>query len=85
MKSPKFYPTEFDIYASQPVSHLLIFRIKGTPNEKCWPGVSDLPEYDPNFTCHRIKSLRRVCPYLGKQGLDLLEVCFNPVVVVDMG
>lgn len=33
-----------------------IFRLMGTPSERSWPGISQFPEYKPNFWCmpHRI-------------------------------
>lgn len=49
-------------------------RILGTPTEKTWPGVSQLPDYKPNFPSWSGEGLRKAVPQLDNNGLDLLEV-----------
>lgn len=45
----------------------------GTPDERVWPGVTSLPEFQQDvFPQWRAKQLRDVCPALDAQGLDLL-------------
>lgn len=50
-----------------------IFRVMGTPNERVWPGVSNLPDYAKHFPQWRPKNLREIIPELGEHGIDLLE------------
>jgi serine/threonine protein kinase len=50
-----------------------IFRILGTPNEKIWPGVSELPDYKPTFPQWKASDLKQVVPNLCDHGLDLLK------------
>lgn len=53
-----------------------IFRLLGTPNEDIWPGVSSLPDYKENFPIWSSGDLRKTCPTLDENGLDLLRVGF---------
>uniref|UniRef100_A0A0G4F533 Cyclin-dependent kinase 2 homolog n=1 Tax=Chromera velia CCMP2878 TaxID=1169474 RepID=A0A0G4F533_9ALVE len=52
-----------------------IFRLRGTPTEESWPGVTELPEFRSTFPKwrdvlpERLSSLR---PVLGESGCDLL-------------
>ena len=39
-----------------------------------WPGVSELQEYKPSFPSWSGKALSTVCPTIGKEGCDLLQV-----------
>lgn len=57
-----------------------IFRILGTPTDSSWPGVSELPDYKPNFPKWSGKPLTTVCPSLGPLGCDLLQemLIYNP-------
>lgn len=58
-----------------------IFRHLGTPNEKLWPGVSQLPDYKDVFPQWPALPIQRCCPDgLDNQGLDLLRQMFiyNP-------
>lgn len=58
-----------------------IFRSLGTPNEKLWPGVSQLPDYKAVFPQWPSGSIERICPTgLDNKGLDLLGKMFiyNP-------
>ncbi|KAJ7602453.1 kinase-like domain-containing protein [Mycena polygramma] len=50
-----------------------IFRIMGTPNEGCWPGVETLPDYKPTFPQWSAQDLARVVPGLDKDGIDMLQ------------
>jgi len=50
-----------------------IFRIMGTPNELCWPGVSLLPDYQGKMPIWRPKILEDVLPDCGPQEIDLVE------------
>ena len=57
--------------------HYMLFeihRILGTPTEKTWPGVSQLPDYKTNFPRWSGEGLRKAVPQLDNNGLDLLEV-----------
>lgn len=49
--------------------------ILGTPTAKEWPGVMELPDYNPNFPQHRGRDLAEVVPGLDPLGVDLLKVC----------
>jgi len=51
---------------------LKIFQILGTPTEKEWPGMVDLPEYRPNYTIYKGQSLAKLIS-LNQSGLDLLQ------------
>jgi negative regulator of PHO system len=52
---------------------LRIFKLRGTPNEACWPHVSELPEYKLNFPVYPPVSLTTRVPTIDALGLDLLE------------
>ena len=49
-----------------------IFRLMGTPSERSWPGISQYPEYKPNFQHYATQSLSMILPQIDVQGLDLL-------------
>jgi len=52
---------------------LCIFKILGTPDEKSWPGVTELPEWaNTDFPKYKPTSLREICLTLEPQGHDLL-------------
>lgn len=58
-----------------------IFRVLRTPNEKTWPGISQLPDYKntfPNWTNYTLESQVK---NIDKLGLDLLRemLIYNPV------
>ena len=58
-----------------------IFRSLGTPNEKLWPGVSQLPDFKPVFPKWPPLPISRCVPEgLNENGLDLLKQMFvyNP-------
>ncbi|KAK6097821.1 Cyclin-dependent kinase 11B [Batrachochytrium dendrobatidis] len=51
-----------------------IFKLLGTPTEKTWPGVSDLPlSKTVNFQRQLCVGLRSTFPYLPEDGLDLMS------------
>jgi serine/threonine protein kinase len=55
-----------------------IFQVLGTPNERNWPGVRDLPDYRGNFPAFPAQRLERFVRLLREApeprlGLDLLE------------
>ncbi|KAJ7956079.1 Kinase family protein [Quillaja saponaria] len=58
-----------------------IFRTLGTPDEKIWPGVSELPGFKANFVKHSYNLLRKKfpatsftgSPVLSELGFDLLN------------
>lgn len=50
-----------------------IFRLMGTPSERSWPGISQLPEYKPNFHVYATQDLRLILPQIDQVGLDLLS------------
>lgn len=49
-----------------------IFRLMGTPSERSWPGISQFPEYKPNFPVYPTQDLRQILPQIDQLGLDLL-------------
>ncbi|KAI8807081.1 kinase-like domain-containing protein [Cladochytrium replicatum] len=51
---------------------LSIFKILGTPDEKTWPKVAELPEYKSDFPVHARTSLETLLPKLDALGIDLL-------------
>lgn len=50
-----------------------IFRLMGTPSERSWPGISQFPEYKPNFHVYATQDLRQLLPQIDQLGLDLLS------------
>ena len=50
-----------------------IFRLLGTPNEKVWPGVSKLPDYNPEFPKWPAQKLTKSCGPLESQAVDMLR------------
>jgi serine/threonine protein kinase len=50
-----------------------IFRTLGTPTEETWPGVSQLPDYKPNFPKWKPQPLDKIVPQADHQALDLLS------------
>nr|KAJ3419866.1 cyclin-dependent kinase 5 [Polyrhizophydium stewartii] len=49
-----------------------IFRLLGTPDEKSWPRVVELPEYKPDFPIFQASRLDVLFPKLTPEGSDLL-------------
>jgi serine/threonine protein kinase len=50
-----------------------IFRLMGTPSERSWPGISQFPEYKPNFQVFATQDLRLILPSVDPIGLNLLS------------
>ncbi|EEQ88471.1 negative regulator of the PHO system [Blastomyces dermatitidis] len=50
-----------------------IFRLMGTPSERSWPGISQFPEYKPNFPVYATQDLSLILPQIDPLGLDLLN------------
>ncbi|XP_065665221.1 cyclin-dependent kinase 2 isoform X2 [Hydra vulgaris] len=50
-----------------------VFRVLGTPNEKVWPGVTDLKEFKSDFPKWRPQPFQAFLPMLDENGIDLLE------------
>mmetsp|Transcript_1794 Transcript_1794/g.2546 ORF Transcript_1794/g.2546 Transcript_1794/m.2546 type:complete len:307 (-) Transcript_1794:59-979(-) len=57
-----------------------IFKIRGTPTDKIWPALKELPEYDADFPKYPAKDIKSVVPNLDDEGYDLLEkmLCYDP-------
>ncbi|KAK6435969.1 negative regulator of the PHO system [Oleoguttula sp. CCFEE 5521] len=51
---------------------LKIFRLMGTPSERSWPGISQFPEYKPNWPVYATQELRAILPSVDSAGLQLL-------------
>lgn len=49
-----------------------IFQVLGTPNERTWPGVSQLPEFVSTFPTWHPQDLSKFVPNLEPLGVDLL-------------
>eukprot|EP00123_Amoebidium_parasiticum_P001422 comp12503_c0_seq1/m.7461 comp12503_c0_seq1/g.7461 ORF comp12503_c0_seq1/g.7461 comp12503_c0_seq1/m.7461 type:complete len:296 (-) comp12503_c0_seq1:468-1355(-) len=49
-----------------------VFKVLGTPNEETWPGVSELPDFNPSFPQNRPKPLNTIVSNLCPAGYDLL-------------
>jgi len=58
-----------------------IFRTLGTPNEKMWPGVSSLPDFNRSFPKWPKKSLKKIVPNIDRHGQDLFQqlMQYDPV------
>jgi negative regulator of PHO system len=50
-----------------------IFRIMGTPTERSWPGIMQLPEYKPTFQMYATQDLRNILQAIDPTGIDLLQ------------
>ncbi|OAA54424.1 negative regulator of the PHO system [Cordyceps fumosorosea ARSEF 2679] len=53
-----------------------IFRIMGTPTERTWPGIMQLPEYGDKFDkfqMYATQDLRNLLPAIDPTGIDLLQ------------
>lgn len=61
-----------------------IHRTLGTPDERLWPGVAELPDYKSSFPKWPVQNLLQVIPALSQPGADLLQVlitvCFPHLV-----
>mmetsp|Transcript_1589 Transcript_1589/g.4335 ORF Transcript_1589/g.4335 Transcript_1589/m.4335 type:complete len:304 (+) Transcript_1589:159-1070(+) len=49
-----------------------IFRHLGTPTTRQWPGIVELPEYQPDFPKYEGRPVHTLCPVLDPLGLSLL-------------
>jgi cyclin-dependent kinase len=52
---------------------LRIFKVLGTPTERSWPTIVNLPEYRKDFPVFEAVSLGTLLPRLNPAGLNLLE------------
>jgi hypothetical protein len=52
----------------------LIFSVLGTPDDKIWPGVSELPDFKPDFPQWPVVPLESIVTTLDPLGIDLLKV-----------
>lgn len=50
-----------------------IFRLRGTPNEELWPGITQLKDWKPSFPQWRRLPLEETLPTLCPEGIDLLS------------
>lgn len=50
-----------------------IFKIMGTPDDKIWPGITELPDYKPDFPVHPTQKITSIVPGLDEDGYDLLS------------
>lgn len=50
-----------------------IFKVLGTPTEESWPGLSQLPDYKPDFPKYESVSLSSCVPKLEDAGIELLS------------
>ena len=49
-----------------------IFRLRGTPNEEMWPGITSLKDWSSNFPKWHRQPLETTLPTLCSEGVDLL-------------
>ncbi|KAF9108217.1 Cyclin-dependent kinase catalytic subunit [Mortierella sp. AM989] len=50
-----------------------IFKIRGTPNERIWPGVQELKDWKSSFPQWGREPMGNVLPQLSPDGLDLIS------------
>jgi len=64
-----------------------IFRLLATPNEEVWPGVTQLPDYEPTFPQWPKQSIACLVPHLEESGMDLLSrtLTYDPEQSVSFG
>ncbi|KAJ7230665.1 Pkinase-domain-containing protein [Mycena pura] len=57
-----------------------IFKILGTPNEECWPGVQTLSDFKTTFPQWSSQPLTSVVTVLDRDAIDLLQdmLTYNP-------
>lgn len=57
-----------------------VFRLRGTPNESVWPGVTSLSDFKTTFPQWSPKPLSEAVPGLDEYGLDLLDqlITYDP-------
>jgi len=52
---------------------LKIFKVRGTPNEKTWPKVIELPDWKPDFPVFPPIPLNSLFPQMSQNAIDLLS------------
>ncbi|TPX33827.1 hypothetical protein SmJEL517_g03328 [Synchytrium microbalum] len=52
---------------------LRIFKVLGTPDEKSWPKIAELPDYKTDFPIYAKQPLDALVPKLDPSGIDLLS------------
>ncbi|ODQ79850.1 hypothetical protein BABINDRAFT_8043 [Babjeviella inositovora NRRL Y-12698] len=52
---------------------LKIFRLMGTPSERSWPGISQLPNFKQNFKAFLPQDLRVIIPNMEPLAFNLLQ------------
>jgi len=50
-----------------------IFQALGTPTEKEWPGIKELPDFKEDYPKYPLQSLKSIIPGLDADGYDLLS------------
>eukprot|EP00812_Abedinium_dasypus_P011500 NODE_5057_length_615_cov_779.405357.p1 GENE.NODE_5057_length_615_cov_779.405357~~NODE_5057_length_615_cov_779.405357.p1 ORF type:complete len:138 (-),score=36.00 NODE_5057_length_615_cov_779.405357:201-572(-) len=50
-----------------------IFKIMGTPTEKIWPTITELPDWKPDFPQYEPQTWSTIVPTLDASGVDLLR------------
>ncbi|KAG0366366.1 Cyclin-dependent kinase 3, partial [Gamsiella multidivaricata] len=50
-----------------------IFRLRGTPTEDMWPGITSLKDWKPTFPQWHRQALEKSLPTLCPEGVDLLD------------
>ena len=53
-----------------------IFKVLGTPDEKSWVGVAELPDWRTDFPKHRRLDISKLVPGLDAKGHQLLKVIY---------
>lgn len=62
-----------------------IFRTFGTPDEKIWPGVSQLPDYKSMFPQWDARNLKEVVPNFDDDARDLFSVlCYYIYLIIHL-
>ena len=51
-----------------------INRTLGTPNDDCWPGVTQMPDYKPSFPSWKQNILPSLLTNTSEAGIDLIQV-----------
>jgi serine/threonine protein kinase len=62
-----------------------IFRMFGTPNDKTWPGVTNLPDWNNRFPIWNARELGNYLPRLPEEGVDLVKVTALPCLLSPSG
>ncbi|EGE05464.1 CMGC/CDK/CDC2 protein kinase [Trichophyton equinum CBS 127.97] len=50
-----------------------IFKLRGTPDERIWPGVTSFPDFKTSFPKWKREDIRKLVPGLEENGLALLD------------